>query len=120
MIGLSTVAVSSAVDSIPFWLIHAGATIAGFGVGLGYSAHAQATLRVAAPERYGEATASLQLFDNLGVALGAGLSGAIVAFGDSAGWSPGSSVGTALIAPIAIAVVGGALVAPRLPSKAYA
>ncbi|HUF98625.1 MAG TPA: MFS transporter [Ilumatobacter sp.] len=114
-IGLSTLAVSSAVDSIPFWLIHVGATIAGFGVGLGYSAHTQATLRVAAPERYGEATASLQLCDNLGVALGAGLSGAIVALGDSSGWSPGASVGTALIAPIAIVVVGGTVVARRLP-----
>jgi MFS family permease len=117
-IGLSTVAVSSAVDSIPFWLIHIGATIAGFGVGLGYSAHAQATLRVAVPERYGEATASLQLFDNLGVALGAGLSGAIVAFGDSEGWSAGSSVGTALIAPTAVALLGGAFVARRLPPRA--
>jgi hypothetical protein len=118
VIGLSAVAVSSAVDSIPFWLIHIGATIAGFGVGLGYSAHAQATLRVAAPERYGEATASLQLCDNLGVALGAGLSGAIVAGGDAAGWSAGTSVGTALITPIAVAVLGGALVAGRLPAKA--
>jgi MFS family permease len=120
VIGLSAVAVSSAVDSIPFWLIHIGATIAGFGVGLGYSAHAQATLRVAAPERYGEATASLQLCDNLGVALGAGLSGAIVAGGDAAGWSPGTSVGMALIAPIAVAVLGGALVAGRLPAPAKA
>jgi hypothetical protein len=117
-IGLSTVAVSSAVDSMPFWLIHIGATIAGFGVGLGYSAHAQATLRVAAPRRYGEATASLQLCDNLGVALGAGLSGAIVAYGDVAGWRPGSSVGAALIAPIAIAVLGAAVVSRRLPPKA--
>ena len=120
VIGLSTIAVSSAVDAIPFWLIHVGATIAGFGVGLGYSGHAQATLRVAAPERYGEATASLQLCDNLGVALGAGLSGAIVAFGDAAGWSPGSSVGVALIAPIAVAALGGAVVARRLPPKAFA
>jgi MFS family permease len=119
-IGLSTIAVGAAVESIPFWLIHVGAAIAGFGVGLGYSGHAQATLRVAAPERYGEATASLQLCDNLGTALGAGLAGAIVAFGDDAGWSAGASVGTALIAPIAVAVLGGAVVARRLPPKAYA
>jgi MFS family permease len=117
VIGLTTVAVSSAVDSIPFWLIHLGATITGFGVGLGYSAHAQATLRVAAPERYGEATASLQLCDNLGVALGAGLSGAVVAFGASAGWTTGSSVGAALIGSISIAVLGGAVVSRRLPPK---
>jgi MFS family permease len=110
--------VSSTVESIPFWLIHIGATIAGFGVGLGYSAHAQATLRVAEPRRYGKATAALQLCDNLGVALGAGLSGAIVAYGDDAGWRPGSSVGAALIAPIVVAVLGAAVVSRRLPPKA--
>jgi MFS family permease len=119
VIGLSTVAAAAAFDSIPFWLIHVGATVAGFGVGLGYSAHAQTTLRVAEPERYGEATASLQLCDNLGVALGAGLSGAIVAVGDDAGWSAGASVGVALIAPIVVATLGGAVVARRLPPKAY-
>lgn len=118
VLGLSTVAVACAADSVPFWLIHIGATIAGFGVGLGYSAHTQATLRVAPPERYGEATASLQLCDNLGVALGAGLSGAIVALGDSSGWTPGTSVGTAMLAPIVVAMLGGAFLATRLPSKA--
>lgn len=117
-IGLSVIAISAAVGSAPFWFIHVGAAIAGFGVGLGYSAHSQATLRVAVPERYGEATASLQLCDNLGVALGAGLSGAIVAAGDSAGWSAGSSVGVALLAPIAVAVLGATTVARRLPPKA--
>jgi MFS family permease len=118
MIGLVVVAGSSAVESIPFWGIHLGAAIAGFGVGLGYSAHAQATLRVAEPERYGEATASLQLCDNLGVALGAGLSGAIVAVGDSSGWTPGASIAAALIVPIAVAALGFTLVARRLPPKA--
>jgi MFS family permease len=120
VVGITTLAVSSALDAIPLGVIHVGATIAGFGVGLGYSAHAQATLRVAAPERYGEATASLQLCDNLGVALGAGLSGAVIAFGDDAGWSAGASVGVALMAPIAVAVFGGLVVARRLPPKAYA
>ncbi len=119
-IGLAVIAAASAVDGVPFWFIHVGATFAGFGVGLGYSAHAQATLRVAPPERYGEATASLQLSDNLGVALGAGLSGAIVAAGDSSGWTAGSSLGLALVAPIAIAVLGATFVARRLPPKATA
>jgi MFS family permease len=117
-IGLSTVAVAAALQQIPFWLIHIGAAISGFGVGLGYSAHAQATLRVAPKQRYGEATASLQLCDNLGVALGAGLSGAVVAFGDDAGWSAGRSVGVALLVPIAVAVLGGSVVSRRLPHRA--
>lgn len=116
--GLTVVAATAAADSVPFWVIHIGATICGFGVGLGYSAHAQVTLRVAPPERYGEATSALQLFDNLGVALGAGLSGAIVAYGDDSGWTAGRSVGVALLAPIGMALLGAAVVSRRLPPRA--
>jgi hypothetical protein len=119
-VGLCVIAAASAVDSVTVWAIHVGALIAGFGVGLGYSAHAQATLRVADPERFGQATAGLQLCDNLGVALGAGLSGAIIAAGDSSGWQAGTSMSVALVAPITVAVLGAAIVAKRLPPKAAA
>ena len=117
-IGIATVAAAAALDAVPFWVVHVGATIAGFGIGLGYSAHAQTALRVAPSERYGETTASLQLCDNLGVALGAGASGAVVALGDAVGWDPGPSVGLALLAPIAAAVIGATIVSHRLPPKA--
>lgn len=117
-VGISTVASAAAFHSLPVWLIHVGATVAGFGIGLGYSAHAQATLRIAAPERYGEATASLQVCDNLGIALGAGAGGAVVALGDALGWHPGPSVGAALLAPIAVALLGATVIARRLPPKA--
>jgi MFS family permease len=116
-LGITTIAVAVFADGAPVWVVHVGATVAGFGVGLGYSGHSQATLRVAPPERYGEATAALQLCDNLGVALGAGLSGAVVAFGEASGWSPGASVGTALLTPILVAVLAGAVVARRLPPR---
>lgn len=116
-IGIAGVAAAAAIDAVPFWGVHVGATIAGFGIGLGYSAHAQTALRVAPPERYGESTASLQLCDNLGVALGAGASGAVVALGDAAGWDAGPSVGLALLAPIAVAAFGAAVVARRFPPK---
>lgn len=114
-VGLSVVGVAAAVADVPFWVVHVGASVAGFGVGLAYSAHSQATLRVAEPERYGAATASLQLCDNLGVSLGAGLSGAVIAFGDARAWSPGGSAGMAFVAPVLAAVVGAAFVARRLP-----
>jgi MFS family permease len=116
-LGITTIAFAVFADAAPVWIVHVGATVAGFGVGLGYSGHSQATLRVAPPERYGEATAALQLCDNLGVALGAGLSGAVVASGEAAGWSAGTSVGTALLAPITVAVLAGAVVARRLPPR---
>lgn len=117
-IGVTLVGLAGFAESAPVGLIHVGITIAGFGVGLGYSGHSQATLRVAPPERYGEATAALQLCDNLGVALGAGLAGAIVAYGDGTGWAVGSGVGAAMLAPVATAVVGATVVAHRFPPPA--
>lgn len=113
--GIGVVAGSAAAIDLPLWTIHVGAALAGFGIGLGYSAHSQATLRLAPAGRYGESTASLQLCDNLGIALGAGLSGAIVAFGDSSGWHPGPSVAAALVLPITVALGGVFVAARRFP-----
>ena len=67
--GIAVVAVAAMPDVVPFWLIHIGWALAGLGMGLAYSGHAQAVLRCSPAERYGSATASLQLSDNLGVAL---------------------------------------------------
>ncbi len=86
-------------------MIHVGWTLGGFGMGLAYSAHSQLTLRCAPAARYGTATASLQLFDNLGVALGAGVAGAVVTFGDDVGWDPGAAVAAALVPAAVVATV---------------
>jgi len=69
------VAIGSLPDAAPFWSIYLGAIAAGFGMGLAYSAHAQLALRSVEEGRVGGATASLQLSDNLGVALGTGVLG---------------------------------------------
>ena len=118
-VGIAIVAVTAGVDELPFWVIHVGWTIAGFGMGLGYSAHAQMTLRCAPAASYGTATASLQVFDNLGIALGAGAAGVVVTLGDHLDWDPGAGVALALIGPAAIAVIGLA-VTRRLPRPAAA
>ena len=78
-------------------------------MGLAYAAHAQAVLRCSPAERYGAATASMQLLDNLGVALGTGAVGVVVTTGDDLGWDPGRTVALALIGPIAVALVGAAM-----------
>ena len=78
-------------------------------MGLAYSAHAQAVLRCSPAERYGAATASMQLFDNLGVALGTGAVGVVVTTGDDLGWDPGRTVALALIGPVVVALVGAAM-----------
>ena len=54
----------------------------------------------------GSATSSLQLTDNLGVALGTGVVGAVVAFGDDVGWAPGAAVAIAWAVPVVVAVCG--------------
>jgi len=112
--GVALAAMASVLDGMPFWLIHIGGVGAGLGMGFAYSAHAQLTFRSVDERDVGSATSSLQLCDNLGVALGTGVVGAVVAFGDDTGWSPGAAVAIAWIAPVAIALFGVAI-SRRLP-----
>jgi MFS family permease len=109
------VAIAALPDVAPFWMIHIGWAVGGLGIGLGYAAHSQLTLRSAPASEYGAATSSLQLLDNLGVALGTGAVGVIVTLGDDLGWAPGDAVSAALIIPAAIAGLG-LLVSGRLPA----
>jgi MFS family permease len=113
--GIAVVAVASLPDAVPFWVIHVGWAFAGLGMGLAYAAHAQAVLRNAPAERYGASTASMQLLDNLGVALGTGAVGIIVTTGDEFGWDPGRTVALALIGPVTVALLG-AVLSRRFPT----
>jgi MFS family permease len=115
-VGIVVVGAAAVPDGMPFWTIHIGAGVAGFGMGLAYSAHAQAALRAVAERRVGSTTSSLQLTDNLGVALGTGVVGAVVAFGDDLGWASGNTVAIAMLAPAVIAALGIAL-SRRLPGS---
>ncbi len=115
--GVVVVALGSLPSAAPFWLIYLGAIVAGFGMGLAYSAHAQLALRSVEEGRVGGVTASLQLTDNLGIALGTGVVGAIVAFGDDIGWMAGSAVAIALIVPAAVAVLGALLSDRKMPES---
>ena len=114
--GITLVGMGAIPDLLPFWVIHVGVVIAGFGMGLAYSAHAQLALRSVAEAEVGSTTASLQLTDNLGIALGTGAVGAIVTFGDESGWLVGHTVAVAMIVPASVAVIGMWL-AGRLPRR---
>ena len=114
--GITVVAIAALPDVVPFWVIHLGWAVCGLGMGLAYAAHSQAVLRCSPAERYGSATASLQLFDNLGVALGAGTVGVVVATGDDLGWDPGRTLALALTGLIAVALIGAA-VSRRFPRR---
>ena len=115
--GIATVAVAALPDLLPFWLIHVGWAAGGLGMGLGYAAHSQLTLRSAPPNEYGAATSALQLSDNLGIALGTGAVGVVVTLGDDLGWPAGDAVAVALVIAAAAAALG-LLTSRRLPPRA--
>jgi MFS family permease len=115
--GVGLAAVAALLDGAPFWLIHVGGVGAGLGMGFAYSAHAQLTFRSVDEREVGAATASLQLCDNLGIALGTGVVGAVVALGDDLGWAPGAAVAIAWVVPVAVAA-SGAMLSRRLPHAA--
>jgi MFS family permease len=88
--------------------------VAGFGMGLAYAPLSVTMLDLAEPGREGDASASLQLCDVLGIALGTGASGAVIALGESLGWSERTPLVIAFTAMTAVAL-GGAVAAHRLP-----
>jgi MFS family permease len=113
------VALVARSDTLPFWLIPIGWGLGGLGIGLAYSPQSQLVLRSAAANEYGAATASLQLLDNLGVALGTGAVGVVVTTGHDAGWSAGNAVAAGLAVAAAAAAVG-LVVSRGLPPGAVA
>ncbi len=89
--------------------------IGGLGMGLGYAPLSLIVLGEAEPGKEGAATASLQLSDTLGVALGTGASGAIVAAGAALHWSGATALTIAFSISCGVALfVSSAAV--RLPN----
>ena len=115
--GVALAAAAALFDNAPFWLIHVGGLAAGLGMGFAYSAHAELMFRSVEERDVGSATSSLQLTDNLGVALGTGVVGAVVAFGDDVGWAPGAAVAIAWAVPVVVAV-SGVMLSARVPHLA--
>ena len=89
--------------------------VAGFGIGLAYSPISVTVLGLADAGREGFASASVQLCDVLGTALGTGAGGALVALGDAQGWATRSALGLAFATTAVVAVLG-VLAARRLPA----
>ncbi len=90
-------------------------SLAGFGVGLSYAPLSVTVLGLAEAGREGAASASLQLTDVLGTALGTGLTGAFVALGESRRWALDTSLGLAFAMMLVVALLGVAA-ARRLPA----
>jgi MFS family permease len=112
-IGGIALALSSAVPAAVAWLAWG---VGGLGMGMAYSMPSLVVLGDAPPDEVGAMTASLQLTDTLGMALGTGVGGSIVAFGAASGWARSTSIGLvdALMAAVGVMAV---VAARRLPHR---
>src|SRR5581483_5426957 len=88
--------------------------VGGFGMGLAYAPTSLMMLRAAPAGREGWASASLNLADTLGIAVGTGVGGAAVAAVARSHDAVGLGVAVALLAS-GVAGVVAVLVSPRLP-----
>lgn len=115
--GLLLVAIGIAVQlavplsgAVPTWLAAAGWAVAGLGMGLAYSTITLAVIEAAPRGGEGAATASAQLANTIGIALGTGLAGSVVALAAGPlGLAPGVVVADLLM----LGAIGIALAASR-------
>lgn len=80
--------------------------VAGLGMGLAYAPIALTVLAEAPKGEEGTASASMNLADNLGVALGTGLGGAAIAYGEISHWTPRTGIALAFVIVLSAAAVG--------------
>jgi len=90
--------------------------VGGLGIGIGYAPLSMTTLSMAGPGREGSATSALQLSDVLGIALGTGIGGVVIAGGDRAGWSPRPGILLVYAMALVVSLVGASL-CRRLPLR---
>jgi MFS family permease len=114
LVGLGIVGMLGALGPLPVAVAVPVWGVAGFGIGLAYSPISVTVLGLAEAGREGAASASVQLCDVLGTALGTGAAGALVALGDAEGWAARSALELAFMLTAVVAVAGAAA-ARRLP-----
>ncbi|HVN51052.1 MAG TPA: MFS transporter [Acidimicrobiales bacterium] len=103
-------------NGVPVWLGIVAWGVGGLGIGVAYSPLSVTALAEAEPGQEGSVTAALQLSEQLGVALGTGTGGVIIAAGHRAGWPPRPALVIVFAVALVVSLVGAAL-AHRLPSR---
>lgn len=111
-VGLFSIAL---IPSVPIAMFVVAWAVSGFGTGLSYAPIAVVVLDAAEPGREGQSSASIQLSDVLGCAIGIGVGGALVAYGEHVGWAAASGLHINAALDVAVAL-GGAVLASRLRS----
>jgi MFS family permease len=118
VLGLAIAALAASLSPLaPVAATVAAWGVAGLGMGVAYAPISVIVLGEAPPGKEGGASAALQLTDTLGVALGAGFGGVLVALGAGLHWRPRTGLGCAFAMDLAVAVVTFWL-ARRLPRAA--
>ena len=101
------------VGRIPLVIGLAGIIVAGFGIGLAYSPLSATVLRLAPVGEEGRASSSLTLFENLGFAIGPGVTGALVGWAERGKFSLAVGLGVGWVIAGVMGLLG-ALLAGRL------
>ncbi|MCU1452427.1 MAG: arabinose efflux permease family protein [Acidimicrobiales bacterium] len=115
-IGAGAAGMVAVALALPAWVAILAWSTAGFGMGLAYSPLSVTTLGLAQPGQEGVASSQLHLCDVLGVSIGTGIGGILLAFANGRGWSV--EVGVALAFGVALAMaLLGTLAARRLPTR---
>ena len=107
------------VTALPVWVAAAGWAVSGLGMGISYSTSTLATIETARSGEEGAASAAVQLAEALGIGLGTGVVGAVVAYGATElfGMAPAITIADLLM----LVVCGIALLAAaRMPERVTA
>lgn len=100
----------------PVGLVVMAWALGGAGMGMAYAPLSVTVLAAAAPGEEGAASSGIQLSDALGIALGTGLAGWLIAVGDSRGWAVDTSVTWVFVLALVVSI-GGVMAAGRLPER---
>ena len=104
--GIAATTIGATFDAIPVAVAIAGWSVAGLGIGIGYPSIGAIVLSQAPAGEEGSVSAALQLIETVGVAVFAGIGGALIALGLDNGWDPVTAL-VLVFATGAVAAVGG-------------
>lgn len=106
--------------AIPVWVAAGGWAVAGLGMGLAYSTLTLTVIESAPPGGEGAATASAQLANTIGIALGTGLAGAVIALAAGpVGLAPGVVVADLLMLAVLLLALAASRSMPGAPVRAH-
>jgi len=114
--GIAFMAFCVLTPSVPAILAAVGWAVAGFGMGIGYPSTSVLVLDAAPEGEEGFVSAALNLMENVGIALGAGLGGAAYGIARAAAFAPPIALGLAyavVLAALPLGVIAAARVRTR-------